>query len=72
MKTITLSDAAYDRLKSWKEARESFSEVVLRRVPKRGTAEDMQHAFSNLPALTEDQARILEAAAGGGYGEAGA
>ncbi|MFM8230618.1 MAG: antitoxin VapB family protein, partial [Chthoniobacterales bacterium] len=42
MKTITLTDEAYHRLKSWKtEPSESFSKVVLKAVPKRGTAADM-------------------------------
>lgn len=38
MKTITLDDDAYQRLKSWKRGeKDSFSKVVKRVVPKRGT-----------------------------------
>ena len=38
MKTITLDDAAYERLKAWKSGpKESFSNVVKRVVPEPGT-----------------------------------
>lgn len=38
MKTITLDDDAYERLKSWKRTpRESFSAVVKNVIPARGT-----------------------------------
>ena len=38
MKTITLDEPAYDRLKAWKKGtRESFSSVVKRVVPMPGT-----------------------------------
>ena len=38
MKTITLDDTAYLRLKSWKQGhRDSFSSVVKRIVPEKGT-----------------------------------
>lgn len=61
VKTITLTDEAYERLKAWKESpKESFSQVVLKSVPKRGTAADMEEAFKKLPPLTEEQARIME------------
>jgi predicted CopG family antitoxin len=65
MKTITLSEEAYQRLKSWKtDSSESFSKVVLKAVPKRGTAEDMDEAFDQLPKLTGHQAEAIEAEAG--------
>lgn len=65
MKTITLSEEAYERLKSWKSApSESFSKVVLKAVPKRGTAGDMDEAFDQLPKLTRRQAASVEAEAG--------
>lgn len=38
MKTITLDEAAYERLKAWKKgSRESFSSVVMRVIPVTGT-----------------------------------
>lgn len=38
MKTITLDDAAYARLKAWKKGtKESFSQVVKRLLPEPGT-----------------------------------
>jgi predicted CopG family antitoxin len=59
MKTITLSDAAYERLKAWKTGRDSFSQVVLRVVPKRGTFADLNESFKALPALSQEQSRII-------------
>jgi len=65
MKTITLSEEAYERLKSWKtHPSESFSKVVLKAVPKRGTAGDLDEAFDQLPKLTRRQAEALKAEAG--------
>jgi predicted CopG family antitoxin len=38
MKTITLDEAAYSRLKAWKRgSKDSFSQVVRRLVPEPGT-----------------------------------
>ena len=60
MKTITLTDEAYQRLKDWKEGtRDSFSSVVLRVVPKRGTLADMLESFKQLPPLSDQQARKM-------------
>lgn len=60
MKTITLTDEAYHRLKAWKtEPSESFSKVVLKAVPKRGTAADMEEGFARLPELTKVQAQSI-------------
>lgn len=60
MKTITLTEEAYLRLKSWKtDPSESFSKVVLKAVPKRGTAADMEEGFKRLPELTEKQAETV-------------
>ena len=65
MKTITLSEEAYERLKSWKtDPSESFSKVVLKKVPKRGTAGDMDEAFDRLSKLTARQAEAMAAEAG--------
>jgi predicted CopG family antitoxin len=54
MKTITLTDDAYRRLIEWKTgATDSFSRVVLRIVPKKGTfgqlLEDVQRAAHPSP-----------------------
>ncbi len=59
MKTITLSDAAYERLRAWKTGGESFSQVVLRVVSKRGTFGDLNESFKALPALTDEQSRVM-------------
>jgi predicted CopG family antitoxin len=65
MKTITLSEEAYQRLKSWKtDPSESFSKVVLKAVPKKGTAGDMDEAFDELPKLTRRQAEAIAAETG--------
>ena len=57
MKTITLNEAAYERLKAWKAGEDSFSKVVLRMVPKRGTFADLEDAFQALPKLSTEHAR---------------
>jgi len=64
MKTVTLTDEAYERLKDWKdwkdETKNSFSKVVLEKVPKRGTFGDLAAGFDKLSPLTEEQAKIME------------
>ncbi|HEY5704753.1 MAG TPA: antitoxin VapB family protein [Terrimicrobiaceae bacterium] len=55
MKTITLTDEAYERLKAWKTGKDSFSQVVLRTVAKRGTFGDLDESFKALPPLSEAQ-----------------
>jgi len=38
MKTITISENSYSRLKSWKKGgRDSFSKVIERMIPEKGT-----------------------------------
>ena len=65
MKTISLTDEAYERLKSWKSPDcDSFSKVVLEVIPKRGTAADMEKAFQSLKPLTEEEAKRIEEAMG--------
>jgi len=60
MKTITLNEAAYERLKAWKTGKDSFSQVVLRTVPKRGTFGDLEDAFRALPKLSAEDSRTIE------------
>jgi len=62
MKTITLTDEAYDRIASLKTSpKESFSNVILRVVPKRGTGAQMLAGIAKLPPLTDEQVRVMEA-----------
>jgi predicted CopG family antitoxin len=61
MKTITLTDDAYRRLIEWKTgATDSFSRVVLRIVPKKGTFGQLLEDVQRLPALSDKQARVME------------
>jgi predicted CopG family antitoxin len=63
MKTISLTDEADQKLKSWKtEPSESFSKVVLKAVPERGTAAKMEQGFKRLPTLTQKQSEAMGAA----------
>ncbi|MGH8110466.1 MAG: antitoxin VapB family protein [Rhodanobacteraceae bacterium] len=64
MKTITLTDQAYERIAALKTSpKDSFSKVILRSVPKRGTAAQMLKGARELPALTPTQAKLLQQAA---------
>ena len=50
-------------MKDWKDSsQDSFSNVVLRVVPKRGTLADLLENLKQLPPLTDEQARIMEEA----------
>ena len=61
MKTISLTDKAYDRLASWKRGhRDSFSKVVDRVVPACGTLGSISKAAKSLPVLTERQVEAME------------
>jgi predicted CopG family antitoxin len=62
MKTISLTDSAYYRLKTWKTSqRESFSQVVERLVPAKGTLGQIEAVAASLPRLTDDEAKTLDA-----------
>jgi len=64
MKTISLTDEAYERLKEWKsEPNDSFSRVVLRIVPEKGTLGQMLEDVGRLPELSSAQARVMEESA---------
>jgi len=63
MKTITLSETAYERLLSWKgSSKESFSTVVLRMVPLRGTLADLGKEINKLGPLSDEQAKQIKSA----------
>ena len=63
MKTITLTDEAYKRLKDLKDRPgDSFSKVVLRVVPEKGTLGQMLDDVLRLPRLDERSAAIMEEA----------
>lgn len=62
MKTITLNDSAYERLSSWKEnKRDSFSKVVERMIPAKGTFEAVLSGAGQLPELSAEQVAAMEA-----------
>ena len=62
MKTITLSEEAYERLKAWKEEpADSFSRVVLKVVPRKGTLAQIADDVAGLPPLTAAQAKVMDA-----------
>ncbi len=64
MKTITLTDQAYARLKEWKTTdKESFSAVVLKIVPEKGTLGQMIDDMAGMRPLSEAQAKVMEDAA---------
>jgi len=62
MKTITLTDSAYQRLIAWKETpRDSFSKVVERVVPPRGSLNSIKASWELLPTLSDAEAGTLQA-----------
>jgi predicted CopG family antitoxin len=64
MKTITLTEEAYGRLRSWKDRNlNSFSKVILAKVPKKGTLADLAAELEKLAPITSEQARVMEEAA---------
>jgi predicted CopG family antitoxin len=61
MKTITLTDQAYKRLKDWKTAEnESFTAVILKIVPEKGTLGQMLDDVGHMPPLKAAQAKVME------------
>lgn len=63
MKTITLDEDAYERLKSWKRpGKDSFSAVVKRVVPRAGTLESMARFAIERSGRTDERDALLEAA----------
>ncbi len=63
MKTITLDDDAYERLKSWKrQGGDSFSAVVKRVVPRAGTLEAMARFAVARAGVDKGRDDLLESA----------
>jgi len=63
MKTITLDEDAYERLKSWKRQRgDSFSAVVKRVVPRAGTLEAMARFAVERSRGDDERDELLESA----------
>ena len=61
MKTITLTDEAYQRLIVWKKnPKDSFSKVVERVVPARGNLKNVVSALESLPPLSAKQFAAIE------------
>lgn len=59
MKTISLTESAYNRLNSWKDGC-TFSEVVERMVPAKGTIASALAAAESLPDLPDKSFDALE------------
>ena len=59
VKTISLTESAYQRLLSWK-CGGTFSEVVERMVPCKGTLDAVVDAAKTLPALSDSDFDDLE------------
>lgn len=61
MKTISLTETAYQRLASWKDGR-TFSEVIERMIPPKGTIQAALDAAGELPELADKDFDDLEKA----------
>jgi predicted CopG family antitoxin len=63
MKTIAVSEKAYTRLASWKNGRgDTFSAVIERLIPPKGTLEAALEAAASLPKLPPREFESLEKA----------
>ena len=61
MKTITITEEAYARLKTWNDKRlDSFSKVILAKIPKKGTLADLGVQMDRLKPLSDADARRIE------------
>lgn len=61
MKTISLTESAYQRLASWKDGR-TFSEVIERMIPPKGTIQAALDAAGELPEMADKDFDDLESA----------
>lgn len=61
MKTISLTETAYQRLASWKDGR-TFSEVIERMIPPKGTIQAALDAAGELPEMADKDFDDLESA----------
>ncbi len=59
MKTISLTEIAYQRLASWKDGR-TFSEVIERMIPPKGTIQAALDAADELPEMKDKDFDDLE------------
>jgi predicted CopG family antitoxin len=60
MKTITLTEEAYELLANWKTSpKDSFSKVITRVVPRKGTLGQLADDMRMLAPLTEGQAELM-------------
>lgn len=62
MKTIAISEVAYERLSSWKNDEcDTFSRVIEQMIPPKATFETALDAAAQLPVLSQEQEkRLLE------------
>ena len=66
LKTIAVSEKAYTRLASWKNGRgDTFSAVIERLIPPKGTLAAALEAAESLPDLSSREFESLEAAVNG-------
>lgn len=61
MKTISLTETAYQRLASWKNGK-TFSEVIERMIPPKGTIQAALDAAGQLPEMADKDFDDLEKA----------
>jgi len=59
MKTISLTETAYQRLASWKDGR-TFSQVIERMIPPKGTIQAALDAAGELPEMADKDFDDLE------------
>lgn len=72
MKRIQLTDEAHGRLTEWcKATQSSASDAILSLLPKRGTLGDLLRQTALLPALSPEQAVVMDESSAWGAGAHG-